>query len=245
MKSVRVILLILCGAVPMAVLLIWASPAAPRSAEVTAAAAQSSTSGDFASPDNRGLADNGNGNSQGNQGFSRARWRRFVDSGDWDAFMEFLKINSPNRYQMLSRNPSAPHMALMRRWQALQQLKEKQPKMYQYRLEQIQKEDDVIARLLDYRQAVSNGDPMAQGAAYEKIRDDVRDLVELNLQERQLQLDTISNLLTQARQDLQRRRADIEQTVTQRTGQLISRGGEVPLINATQQKPQSSPGAGN
>jgi hypothetical protein len=239
----------------MAALLIWSGPASQRTSTSSTVApvagpvavppamvpaAQPASSG----RDDRNFGGPNFGGPLNNPALNRIRWRRLQDSSEWPKFLEFLRINSPNRYQMVSTNTTMPHPALARRWEQIEAIKDKQPKLYQYRVQQIQKEDDVIGLLFQYRQAIRDNDPIAQGQAYEKIRQDAKSLVDLGLEERELRLDLITGLLSQARADLEKDKTKSDASVTDKTSQIINKAGSLPLFDSQPGKSQASPGAG-
>jgi len=158
-------------------------------------------------------------------GGQRGRWggielpqvsREPADDDEWNQVREFMKTHSPNRLEIYDRitadrGDDRPASIMIRqrivmRHRGLEALRQSQPDLYPFMLQQVQIEDQIIGQ---FRKARS---PDADPAQVEQsLAELVKKFVDNSLNERQARLARLKKMLEEEEQRIEKDRASIGQ----------------------------------
>jgi hypothetical protein len=148
------------------------------------------------------------------------------EEDEWRQFLEFMKVNSPNRSQLLLRQnlrPGAPiRVRLLQRWQNME-LQRNNKDLYNVLLQEFKEEDVVVglaAQLRVARQTADSDDRIAD--IRQQIEETAGKLVELNLQQRRIRIDIARKLLDQEEANLEQDTTNRVSLADQRAQQLLN-----------------------
>ena len=144
----------------------------------------------------------------------------------WKAFLEFLKVNAPNRYDILTKQQmslgSQQQTRLMQRWLNMEQLKTSQRDMYDLMVQQFTTEDRLIG--LAARLLLSSRKHDGNETGIEKeIRAQAFVSEELSLSQRNLRIQNEQRALDQQRTDWQQDTKNQKQLADERAQAIILR----------------------
>jgi hypothetical protein len=142
---------------------------------------------------------------------------------EWDQMMNFLEVNSPARWRVLSTVDlplNAPvRRDAIRRWRNYNFTREHFPDVADLLIKRIRLEDDLFALTLD---AQSSGE-MESASIREKIRSKIQEIVQLDFSERQTRIDKLQKMLEQEKSKLAADQATEDKIIEQRTNQIMGR----------------------
>jgi hypothetical protein len=168
----------------------------------------------------------------GDRGFRMRRPGTRGDAEDarlWEEAEAFFRAHSPNRLVMFDQHMDDPRMQyrmrrfMQERYTMLQNLKERDPNLYELKVKQIELEDVIFGLAQELR---STGDEAAREKLRGKIREQVVLWVDASLQEREQRLEKLKQLLADETKRLEADRNDREAMVERRLERVLS-GGEV------------------
>ena len=167
-------------------------------------------------------------------------WEEITDE-KWAAVERFMKAHSPERLRRLDEVPEdrreMVRRSIVRRFDSLQQTQEREPEMYDLRVERMRLEDEIFTMALKLKEVVK---PDAVEKTRKELRTKVKALLENRLSERRLRLQQAERRLEEERKGLQREEAELAEIVEKRVtglleedrwpglGELIDRPGMPP-----------------
>jgi hypothetical protein len=165
---------------------------------------------------------------------------------EWEALLNFLDVNSPNRAQVIrSMNlpPNAPlHQNMLRQYRTYMVVKEQFPDMAELRLKQFHLEDDVFG-LTQKARGMTFAAAMNQ--IFPQIEDKETQIVDLLIQQEQLRIDRLQKTLDDERQRLAQVEANKQQAIDNRANNALPprmrRSGGQPTLAS----PTTIPDGGN
>jgi hypothetical protein len=162
----------------------------------------------------------------GPDGWGGRRWGAPPSEDEWKQIEAFAQEYSPRRLAALNALRDAGDPAyraaqtfIVVRYRALQQMKEHDPDLYAERLKVLTLEDKVFGAVQD-----GHGKPDATPEQKEALRADVRELISINLREREQRLERLAKALDDERQKLADDQAR-EDELTDRKMARIAREG--------------------
>ncbi|MGA2584825.1 MAG: hypothetical protein ABSG31_16235 [Tepidisphaeraceae bacterium] len=149
-----------------------------------------------------------------------ARQQPFVATPqEWAEVMQFLDDNSPNRAHALRNvmdNPASQNLRQMmiQQYRAYQLMKNNLPEVAELRLKQFRLED----QLYGLTSAPNAGErPETANELRPQVRDIVKQIVDLQIQQEQLRIQRLQNTLDEEKQRLANVQADENQLIARRT----------------------------
>jgi len=147
------------------------------------------------------------------------------EAEDWSKVIEFVRINSPNRYLLLVRQSpqagSPTRLRLLQRWQNLEQQQRNQPALYEIHLEQFKEEDVLIGLVAQLRQARNHGNIGRAEEMRSQISAEAVKLVDLNLRDRAVRIQNAKELLGQEQARLEKDMLNRDQLAQERASALL------------------------
>jgi hypothetical protein len=166
--------------------------------------------------------------------FQRRPWMDFLrreslspqeEAEDWAKVIEFVRINSPNRYLLLVRQSpqagSSTRLRLLQRWQNLEQQQRNQPALYEIHLQQFKEEDVLIGLVAQLRQARNHGNIGRVQEMRSQITAEAVKLVDLNLRDRAVRIQNAEDLLSQERARLEKDMLNKDQLAQERANAIL------------------------
>jgi hypothetical protein len=142
---------------------------------------------------------------------------------EWDEMMEFMKTNSPERERLLETfqlsHDSPIRLDAIRKWRNYNFTKDHFPAIADDLIRRFKLEDDLF--YLTLKIGTSMGSERIEYR--DMIHDKIRDIVNLELGERQARIDTLEKLLSEEKSKLVMDKASKEDLIDRRTGMIISR----------------------
>lgn len=158
--------------------------------------------------------------------FERYRYRTVPDPEEWQSTVEFMNEHAPNMARKIQETdrlstPAQERVKAMafERYREIRQLREN-PELHDIRLKMLRVRDALFGYLTELRDAEEE-----QAAAIrEKAREQVKELIGLTFQERELRLKDLEKRLEKERQSLERDRGRLDALVEERLDRELNPG---------------------
>ena len=148
-------------------------------------------------------------------------WEEITDE-KWAAVERFMKAHSPERLKRLDEVPEERRemirRSIVRRFDSMQQAREREPEMYDLRLKRMRLEDEIFTLGLKLKELVK---PDAVEKTREQLREQVKALLENRLSERRLRLQQAEQRLQEERKGLQREEEGLGEIVEKHLKWLV------------------------
>lgn len=148
-------------------------------------------------------------------------WEEISDE-KWAAVERFMKAHSPERLKRLDEVPDERRemirRSIVRRFDSMQQAREREPKMYELRLKRMRIEDEIFTLGLKLKELVK---PDAVEKTRKELRAQVKALLENRLSERRLRLEQAEQRLKEERKGLQREEEGLAEIVERHLKWLV------------------------
>ena len=150
--------------------------------------------------------------------------RRVTSEREQEDAGKFMAENSPNRWKAIESLPGhgPMHRVLMNvvvaRWRSLESARTADPKLYDIKLSELKVEDEVYG-LLAGTQSAADREPLRQ-----KLTEASKQLIDLNMEERQHRIDRLRQLLKGEEERLQADRGHADLLVERKVTSLINEG---------------------
>jgi len=142
-------------------------------------------------------------------------WRRPPTQEEWDAAIEFMKQNSPRRWeamQKLSKERQEPLKdAIFRRYRLLEMLRMNDSEVYDLHLKRVALEDEIFGLTRDLRNATTE-----ESKVRDKLKDKIASLVDLGMDERKLRIARWQRQLASEQEQLSREQSARNDTIRKR-----------------------------
>lgn len=141
---------------------------------------------------------------------------------EWNEMMDFLRVNSPSRFSVLSSLNLPPNhpirLDIIRKWRNYTFTRDHFPQVADEMAKRFHLEDDLFALTL-----AAQEDPDDIDEYKDKIHDKVASLVQLDFEERQTRIDKLESLLNQQKAALAADEKQQDKTIDARTNSIINR----------------------
>ncbi len=153
--------------------------------------------------------------------------------------MLFMQTHSPQRYAAIQSLPEGEKKTgiknfAVRAYQTWLRLELDDTRLFSVVMKRVEIEDRIFGKVSELKKEA----PDKQDALKSALRDDVDQLVDIGLKERQLRLDRLTNLVKKEQQKLDEDSADRSQLVDQRIQMILKTDDSRGLV------PQATPGVG-
>lgn len=170
-----------------------------------------------------------------------------VSPEEWQVISEFMQENFPNRwavYQQVSSTPGREMLArelrrrIVGRYRQLERIRNDNESLYNITIEQAKAEDRVWGTVRTWRELSEKNADSERASVLEKLRSEVRVLLERNFKERETRLNNIRQALEREQKQLEEDRQRIDDIVESRVKTLTS---ENPFRGPDTVDPQATP----
>lgn len=153
-------------------------------------------------------------------------WRRrgMAAEQDMDQAAQFMRENSPNRWQVVDSLPedSPDRRAVMAfitlRWRSLQNVKDEDAPLYEIKLKQLHIEDGIYG-MLATTQSAAEREPLRS-----RLRESVDELLNLGFAEREHRIEQLRKMVKTEQEKLDTSRKQVGTMVDRRTNALVAEG---------------------
>jgi hypothetical protein len=147
-----------------------------------------------------------------------------MDEGDWEKVEEFMKANSPKRWQMYQNAPPSQQARLKppiwTAWRSLERLQSEAKEIYDVRLKRLPVEDQIFGLMSDIRRSGGR----ASAEQRKQLRTKVGQFVDLRQEERRLRIKKLEETLAREKEQLAETETDREGTIERSTREVETSG---------------------
>lgn len=171
-----------------------------------------------------------------------------ISPEEWQVISEFMQENFPNRwavYQQVSSTPGREMLArelrrrIAIRYRQLERIRQDNESLYDATLQQAKAEDQVWGTVRTWRELTEKTSDSERTSVLEKLRSEVRAMLERNFKERETRLNNIRQALEREQKQLDEDRQRIDEIVDARVKTLTS---DNPFRGPDTMDPASAPG---